>query len=114
MNKYFKISPEWAAKINVTNVAPRHPDGWYLTLPTYAQRIIQHLDPKEDGTPWNVEDAVRAIGGCVYSEYEALASQRGDEEYMMNRTQTEPETEPTDPEIETDPEQVDGEEVTNG
>lgn len=104
MNKYFKISPEWAAKINVTDIAPRHPDGWYLTLPTYARRIISYLDPKADGTPWTIEEAVRAIGGCVYSEYEALASQRGEESYMMNRTH----------ESEESQEATDGEEVANG
>lgn len=125
MNRYFKISPEWAQKINVTDVAPKHPDGWYMILPTYAMRIIRHLDPKQSGSPWLVEEAVLAIGGCSYTEREALASQRGEEAYMMNRTPdveqpeeelpaVEPETE-TETEPEAGTEQPDnGKEANNG
>lgn len=119
MNRYFKISPEWAQKINVTDTAPRHPDGWYMILPTHAQRIMRHLDPKPDGTPWNVEEAVLAVGGCSYTEAEALASQRGEEAYMMNRTpdveQAEEELTEVGQEPETDTEQAEsGKEASNG
>lgn len=84
MNKYYKISPEWAKKINVTDRAPMHPDGWYLVLPTFALPLKNILPPEEYGEINTLDDAVSAIGGCIYTEAEALASYRGDKDYMMN------------------------------
>ena len=87
--KYYKISPEWAKKLNVMNVAVKHPDGWYLVLPPYVMPLLEILEKEEKGPFESIEDAVRSIGGCIYTKEEALASQRGEAEYMMNKEEEE-------------------------
>ena len=81
---YYKISPEWAQKLNVKDTAVEHPDGWFLILPTYAMPLLEMLDPDEYGELNSIEEAVVAVGGCVYTKQQALLSQKGDPEYMMN------------------------------
>ena len=85
---YYKISPEWAKKLKVTDKGVKHPDGWFLLLPTYVMPLPSLLDKDEYGDINGIEEAVRAIGGCVYSKEEAIASQRGDKEYMMDNPET--------------------------
>lgn len=62
-----------------------HPDGWFLVLPTYALPLLDILLVEEGKSFVNIRDAVEYIGGCVYTEQEALASQRGEEAYRMDR-----------------------------
>lgn len=85
MGKYYKIPPEWAKRLNAENYAPEHPDGWRLIMPPLARQLTLILAPKDNGEPWDIDEAVEAIGGVVYTEQEAIASQRGVEAFMMNR-----------------------------
>lgn len=107
MDKYYKLPPEWAAKLNIMTTNPRHPDGWYLAMPPDVIPLITMNGTKEDGTWPTLDEAVTAIGGCIYSTTEALASQRGEKEYMMAAdaakgeepsVKSEEEPEPEDPE----------------
>lgn len=84
-NKYYKISPEWAEKLRLSEGTPVHPDGWFLILPTHASRLLPLLPVEEYGEITTIDEAVTAIGGCIYTDSEAIASERGVEEYMMNR-----------------------------
>lgn len=84
MDKYYKLPPQWAETLNITTTNPRHPDGWYLALPPDVSRLVTMNGTKEDGTWPTLDEAVTAIGGCIYSTTEALASQRGEKEYMMD------------------------------
>lgn len=104
---YYKISPEWAQKLNVKDTAVEHPDGWFLILPTYAMPLLEMLDPDEYGELNSIEEAVVAVGGCVYTKQQALLSQKGDPEYMMNVETDiqEPEHIQEEPEHDQDPEQ---------
>lgn len=83
MDRYYKIPPEWAAKLNITATNPRHPDGWYLAMPPDVIPLITMNGTKDDGTYPSADEAVAAIGGCIYDTAAALASQRGEKEYMM-------------------------------
>lgn len=97
--KYYKISPEWAKKINVTSGSPVHPDGWFLVLPTRMNRLLQYL-PSEGIKADSIDEAVKAIGGCIYTEEEAIRSQEGDKAYMMdgrNEATEQPAESPADP-----------------
>ncbi len=84
MDKYYKLPPEWAAKLNLTDTNPRHPDGWYLALPPDVIPLVRMNGTKEDGTWPTPDEAVASIGGCIYDTAAVLASQRGEKEYMMN------------------------------
>lgn len=86
-NVYYKIPPEWAAKINVTERAVMHPDGWFMILPPMAAKLARALPPDSGGRTLTAEEAVRAVGGVVYGHEELMASQRGEEGYMMNRAE---------------------------
>ena len=88
MDKYYKLPPEWAAKLNLTDTNPRHPDGWYLALPPDVIPLVRMNGTKEDGTWPTPDEAVASIGGCIYDTAAVLASQRGEKEYMMNRAST--------------------------
>lgn len=77
--KYYKISPEWAEKLEITKIGVKHPDGWFLVLPNFVTKLT---DEKEDK---NLDAAIEEIGGCIYSDSEALASMRGEKDYMMNQ-----------------------------
>ena len=88
MGKYYKIPPEWAKRLNAENYAPEHPDGWRLIMPPLARQLTLMLAPKDSGEPWGIDEAVEAIGGVVYTEQEAMASQRGEGAFMMNRATT--------------------------
>ena len=83
-NVYYKIPPEWAKKINVTQRAVVHPDGWYMILPPMALKLARSLAPRSDGRERTPEEAVLEIGGVVYNHDELMASQRVEEGYMMN------------------------------
>lgn len=89
MNTYYKIPPEWAEKIGVTDVAIQHPDGWYMILPGMAARLVELAPQPEDAHLMTIEEAVQAVGGVCYTQEQALASQRGEEAYMMPRPSTE-------------------------
>lgn len=84
MDKYYKLPPKLAAKLNITETNPRHPDGWYLALPPDCVPLITMNGTKEDGTWPSMDEAVTAAGGVVYDTAAALASQRGEREYMMD------------------------------
>lgn len=85
MGKYYKISPEWARKLNVTNRGNMHPDGWFLILPVRASHLLQVLPPDEYGNLSSLDEAVAAIGGVIYDDREAVLSMQGDPQFMMNR-----------------------------
>lgn len=119
--KYYKISPEWAKKLNVTDRAPMHPDGWFLLLPTFALPLMRMLPPDEFPGVETLDDAVAAIGGCIYTEEEAKASWRGVPEFMMNRPEVSeeeseevPEDDPEETPEDVDTEEENGEEVNDG
>lgn len=80
---YYKISPEVASRLDVKTTAVRHPDGWYLILQPVAARLARML-LQDEGLHLSAEEAVRHVGGVVYTHAEALCSQRGEPEYMMN------------------------------
>lgn len=107
MDRYYKIPPQWAETLNITTTNPRHPDGWYLALPPDVSRLVTMNGTKDDGTWPTLDEAVTAIGGCIYTTTEALASQRGEKQYMMDSegakgeestVKSEAEPEPEDPE----------------
>ena len=68
---------------NLTDCAVQHPDGWWLCIPGFAARLCNVLPPKGDGSTWTVDEAVAHVGGVTYTTEEAIASARGDKEYMM-------------------------------
>lgn len=119
-NVYYKIPPHAAELANLTDCAVQHPDGWYLCVPGFAARLCSVLPAKGDGTLWTVEEAVHSVGGVAYSTEEAIASARGEAEYMMTGDNSEtPEmtapkvnTENADTEIETETETA--EDMNNG
>lgn len=82
--KYYKIHPAWAEKMNVTLKSVRHPDGWWLCLPALLTRLPAVLGERGYDPGMTIEEAVIRIGGCVYNEEEAIASQRGLEGYRMD------------------------------
>lgn len=84
MYAYYKIPPDVAKEHNLTDTSPRHPDGWYLITPPKARIIAQSLPVKDDLSLWGVEEAVLAVGGVIYNSSQAMASARGEKEYMMN------------------------------
>ena len=91
--KYYKIPPEWAERLKVTHIAVDHPDGWYLCLPAFiSSSLRQALYSPEEALTADLDEAVLSIGGVIYNADQAIASQRGEAAYMMNRQQ-EPETE---------------------
>lgn len=84
VQKYYKISPEWAERLNLTDKFFSHPDGWYLVLPTYLLPLVEILQKEGNDDVTTLDEAVTKIGGCIYNADEAVASQRGVKEYMMN------------------------------
>ena len=89
---YYKLPPEWAKRLPGFETSPEHPDGWYLLIPTKARKLLEMLSVEEYGVLESIDDAVRAIGGCVYTEQEAIQSMKGNPAYMMNVEKEEPET----------------------
>lgn len=83
--KYYKVNPQWAKRLKVTDYAPMHPDGWYLLLPPFALPLMGMLSPEEYGEITSLDMAIEAIGGCIYNESQALASMRGEADYMMSK-----------------------------
>ncbi|MCH5236986.1 MAG: hypothetical protein J1E95_04220 [Muribaculaceae bacterium] len=82
--KYYKIPKEWAERLGLLNQAPRHPDGWYLVLPTFAMPLFNMVDPKVYGESESLDQLITSIGGVIYNEEQAFASYRGVKEYMMD------------------------------
>lgn len=98
-NIYYKIPPQAAELANLTDCAVQHPDGWYLCIPGFAARLCNVLPAKGDGTQWSVEEAVEHVGGVAYSTEEAIASARGDAQYMMTGNNTDKGAAETVPEV---------------
>ncbi len=93
--KYYKISPEWAAKLNVTHKAYRHPDGWYMVLPTVANRLARMLSRSSEGAEMTADESITHIGGRVYNQDQVLKSQNGDPDFRMDMNEgKQPEPEP--------------------
>lgn len=111
MDRYYKIPPEWAAKLNITATNPRHPDGWYLAMPPDVIPLITMNGTKDDGTWPTLDEAVAAIGGCIYNTTEALASQRGEKEYMMDVDAVKSEESTVNSEAEPEPEEPESDPV---
>lgn len=111
MDRYYKIPPEWAAKLNIATTNPKHPDGWYLALPPDLIPLIRMNGTKDDGTWPTLDEAVAAIGGCIYNTTEALASQRGEKEYMMDVDAVKSEESTVNSEAEPEPEEPESDPV---
>ncbi len=78
MHKYYKITPEWAERLNMTESAPRHPDGMYLVLPAVGLQVSERLAAANGGARLSPEEAFNAIGAIGLDTAQALASQRGE------------------------------------
>lgn len=110
MHPYYKIPPEIAVEHHMADTSPRHPDGWHLITPPKALRIARALPPRPDGTLHDIESAMEAVGAVGYDSIQAMASARGEKEYMMNQQpqeqpQEQPVSLPLSPEQDPEPEQ---------
>lgn len=88
MYPYYKIPPEIAAEHHMADTSPRHPDGWHLITPPKALRIARSLPPRPDGAIWDIPSAMEHIGAVGYDSTQAMASARGEKEYMMPQAGT--------------------------
>lgn len=78
MQKYYKISGQWAEKLGEKDSAVRHPDGLYLVLPSLGSKIASVLQAESGGGLLSPEDAFSAIGAVGLDMQQALASSRGE------------------------------------
>lgn len=89
MHLYYKIPPQVAERFSLTDFAPCHPDGWYLITANKAVQIAATLPKREDGSDIELDDAIESLGGVGYDSAQAIASQKGERQYMMNLTEEE-------------------------
>lgn len=94
--KYYKVPREWAVRAQVTEFAPRHPDGWHLLIPMYAVQVMNIIQTEHPEKRWTLDEAILFIGGKIYDASQALASQRGEAGYRCDVADTQPSEEGAD------------------